>query len=210
MDLDFSRILKKRFNKFTRIGINNLNEWENKINKSTPLILAGNHSSWYDAVLPVVISFSDYKFDAYAMMEDLQIIKYKFFSKIGCFSINLKNSKSAAISLRYTINLLNNKKRVLWIYPQGKIVNQEIRPIVCSKGISQIISSLEKSIFIPFAIRIDYNENEYPDIIIKFGNPIFFNKSDNFTKDKIMDIISESINLESDKLKSIVLFENNK
>ena len=109
----FSRILKKRFNKFTRIGINNLNEWENKINKSTPLILAGNHSSWYDAVLPVVISFSDYKFDAYAMMEDLQIIKYKFFSKIGCFSINLKNSKSAAISLRYTINLLNNKKRVL-------------------------------------------------------------------------------------------------
>lgn len=83
-----------------------------------------NHNSWWDGLIPFLLN--EYRFGqrARALMEDKQIEQYPFFNKIGAFSINRDNTRSAITSLRYAVQSMQRKQASLFIYPEG-----ELRPI---------------------------------------------------------------------------------
>ena len=53
-----------------------------------PLIIVANHASWWDALMPILISLDHFDHDAYGVMEERQLRRFGFFRKLGMFSID--------------------------------------------------------------------------------------------------------------------------
>jgi 1-acyl-sn-glycerol-3-phosphate acyltransferase len=169
-------LLRRRFNSLRVSGLASLTE-------SKPSIFFANHSSWWDGLVAFQISQS-IKADSFIMMEEKQLKKLFFFRKLGAFSVVRENPREAVKSLNYAINLLKeNRTRTLWIFPQGKILPNDARPIRFYNGISRIIGNLENCVVSPLAVRYEFLGDYKPDIFVKIGQPETF-KSADVTKSK--------------------------
>ncbi|MBK9184389.1 MAG: hypothetical protein IPM83_15075 [Ignavibacteria bacterium] len=73
-----------------------------------PTIIVSTHGSWWDAVVTIVMSLRRYRLDADGMMEYRQLTKYRFFSRIGMFSVVREDPRSAVRSLHYAADRLRN------------------------------------------------------------------------------------------------------
>ena len=62
------------------------------------------------------------------MMDEPGLKQYPFFRKLGAFSINREQPKEIVQSLRYSKKLIDQNMPV-WLFPQGEIQHQEIRPL---------------------------------------------------------------------------------
>ncbi|NBB77360.1 MAG: hypothetical protein GVY02_08275, partial [Bacteroidetes bacterium] len=62
-----------------------------------------NHTSWWDGLIPLLLNQKIFKQKARAMMEDKQMIEHGLFKRVGAFSVNLENPRSAVRSLRYAV-----------------------------------------------------------------------------------------------------------
>src|SRR5213592_3367801 len=110
-------LLKRRFSSFRVQNLRALNE----VDKNVPLIIYANHSSWWDGLILFELLKSD-DFDSFVLMEERQLKQYKFFRRLGAFSIVRENTKSAIKRLNYAVEILTNGKgKTLLIFPQGEI-----------------------------------------------------------------------------------------
>jgi 1-acyl-sn-glycerol-3-phosphate acyltransferase len=130
------------------------------------VILIANHFSWWDGFW--VIRLNHYKifkkFHFFILKETLE--KYKMFNYIGGFSVE-KKSKSALESIEYAIELLENPKNLVMIFPQGEIQSQYERNIQFERGIERIIAKGKSSTHIVFVVNlIDYFSESKPSLYI--------------------------------------------
>lgn len=164
----FSRRLRKRFAGVLARGLSRLEPW-NGGTAGEPLLIAVNHSSWWDAVLPIVISCKALRHDAYGIMEEKQLERYRFFTRAGIFSIDRENPRRALESLHYAAGLLRKTGRVLWMFPQGRILPNDHRPIEPEHGIGRLIGLLEGCTVLPVAFRYELGREELPIAYISVG-----------------------------------------
>ncbi|MDI6401587.1 lysophospholipid acyltransferase family protein, partial [Balneolaceae bacterium ANBcel3] len=96
---------------------------------SRSVLFIGNHNSWWDGLIPLVLNERIYKLKGRAMMDEEQLRKHLFFRQLGTFSINRSHPRKAIRSLQYAASLINNAKEGagigLWMYPEGKLVSPE-------------------------------------------------------------------------------------
>ncbi|MEK7725409.1 MAG: lysophospholipid acyltransferase family protein [Acidobacteriota bacterium] len=154
-------LFKRRFQALRVEGIENLNKF--------PSIIYCNHSSWWDCLVAFEISRKA-KLDTFMMMEEKQLRNLFLFRKLGAFSVIRESPREAVKSIKYAANLLKEKQdRVIWIFPQGRILPNDIRPIEFYNGISRIAEKVENSYFLPIAIRYEFFGDWKPEIIVKIG-----------------------------------------
>ena len=79
-----------------------------------PLMLIGNHISWWDGFWAMYINLKLFKRKFHFMMQEDQLLRYKFFNYTGGFSINNK-PRNIIESIDYSSNLLNDKNNLLLI-----------------------------------------------------------------------------------------------
>lgn len=176
-------LLKRRFHSFRVLGLDNF------VNVNSSIIYA-NHSSWWDGLVAFEISKA-LKADSYIMMEEKQLRNLFLFRKLGAFSVVRENPRQAVKSLNYAINLLKEEPfRTLWIFPQGEILPNDLRPLYFYNGLARIIERVRDCSTIPLAIRYEFLNEYKPEIFVKIG------ESENFN------------NLEVDSKKSTKNFEN--
>lgn len=72
-----------------------------------------------------------------------QLIRYPFFSRLGVFSVDRSNARSALKSLDYAVDWLREPNSCLFFYPQGKITFPQ-EPIHFERGYLRILNSLEQ------------------------------------------------------------------
>lgn len=173
-----TNLLKRRFHSFNVKGLENL---ENR-QTSLPLIIYANHSSWWDGLAAFQISYS-LKLDSYIMMEEKQLKRFHLFRKLGAFSVVREKPRSALQSINYAVDLLNNKNRVLWIFPQGEILLNDLRPIHFYRGISKIVEKLGECSTVSLTFRYEFLNEFKPEIFANIKPPgeINFAKSNNLT-----------------------------
>lgn len=106
------------------------------------------------------------------MMEDKQLIQYKFFRKIGAFSVNLQNSKSLITSLRYAVNSMKRPKASLFIYPEGEIVPFSTIKPEFKKGLEWIADKCPEVDIVPIGIYIHTSAFDKPELFIQIGKQI--------------------------------------
>lgn len=170
----FSRSLRKTFHACRVKGESHLKPW--KMNKhhvgdAIPLIVYCSHGGWWDAGLAIALTNAHFGIESYGMMEEQQLKKYTFFTNIGMFSVHRSNARSAVKSIQYAVDLLKNTRKVLWMFPQGELIHQEIRPIQTFSGISNLVELLGEAWCVPVAIRYDFLKEQQPEAWLSIGEP---------------------------------------
>ena len=194
-------LLRRRFNSL-RVSCLEL------LNDNIPSIIYANHSSWWDGLVAFQISQS-IKADSFIMMEEKQLRNLFFFRKLGAFSVVRENPREAVQSLKYAINLLEeDKARTLWIFPQGKILPNEVRPIKFYNGLARIIEKTDICAVSSLAIRYEFLDAYKPDVFIKVGQPETFNARDVSNSKELTTKFEKNLTDLLDELKSDVRLTN--
>ena len=163
-------LLKRRFNS---LQVTNSSVLDNEM----PQIIFSNHSSWWDGLVAFEISKS-VNADLFVMMEEKQLRKLSLFRRLGAFSIVRESPRQAVASLNYAANLLNeNPRRTLWIFPQGKILPNDSRPLNFYRGLARVVEKVGECRVVPCAIRYEFLGHFKPDIFVKLGEPEIYNRS---------------------------------
>jgi len=172
------RLLKNHFYRIRLTGEENLKQ----VNNNFPTIIYANHSNWWDGFTAYFLSSGLWKKDDYLMMDSEQMKKYSFFKYIGVFSVDRNDSNEVLKTINYAVTLLKNTNRYLWIFPQGGIQPQDVRPVRFFPGITKIAEKTGEVNLLPVAMRYEFLLEQRPEIFIKVGEPDIFNNM-NMPKD---------------------------
>jgi 1-acyl-sn-glycerol-3-phosphate acyltransferase len=137
-----------------------------------PFIFYLNHTSWWDAYMLMVIHrlALGRPFDSYVMQEERQLRAYRFFTWCGAFSVNRHDPEDAARSQQYAANLLRGRRdRALYIFPQGKIVPNDRRPLVTYPGVARIVAMAGEVTLCPVAMRYEFLGQQWPHAFMRIG-----------------------------------------
>lgn len=161
-----------------------------------PTIIVCTHGSWWDAAVTIVLSLRRYHLDADGMMEYRQLTKYRFFSRIGMFSVVREDPRSAVRSLDYAASRLRNSDRFLWLFPQGTLIHQDL-PIVAEPGIGILVRKLGRVRILPLSIRYELLRNKKPTCWALFGPPHIMDWESVSTVSGIGADVSNALNIVS-------------
>jgi 1-acyl-sn-glycerol-3-phosphate acyltransferase len=132
------------------------------------LIAYLNHSSFWDGFIAhQVARFGQW--NAFAMMEEANLAKYRFHTRIGAFSVRRNDPRSALETLKYAKTVLQRPNACVVLFPEGEIhVGGQMGRL--SRGI-EVLAKSSKKRSVPIAIRYVFFEHEFPDVLIEVGAP---------------------------------------
>ena len=131
-------------------------------------LFLANHSNWWDLFLVHTLS-ETIPVDGYGMMEHANLKRFGFFRKIGAFSVDRTDPVSIRASLDYAVELLKQPRAGVWIFPQGKIVPNDRRPLGFQPGIRALIRRAGRVRVVPVAFRYEFWQDERPEALVRFG-----------------------------------------
>ncbi len=156
--------------------------------RGLPVMLIGNHISWWDGFFSYELNRTLFKRRFYLMMLEEQLKKISFFRKLGAFSID-PGSRSAIKSVNYASEILKSSGNILIIFPQGKIKSQYTTEMAFLKGWFRILKNAGAPVHVVFMANLtDYFSCRKPTLYVYLEDyPL--------TEGFILDDLSESYNL---------------
>ncbi len=131
-----------------------------------PVVLIGNHFSWWDGFIARHVNREVLHRRLHLMMQEDQLSKRTFLSKLGAFSIK-KNSRSASISLQYATELLKDPENLLILFPQGRFQTLHQHPVAFEKGWFRILKHAPRNTQVVFmASLVDYFASPRPHLTV--------------------------------------------
>lgn len=183
-------LLRKHFH-----SIHILNDFP-EVNKNIPLIFTPIHSTWWDGFFVYLLNkrFLNRKF--YIMILEEQLAKYKFFVKLGGYSINQKNPKKIVESLKYSSRMMREYPNSLFnIFPQGELLPVNIKPLKYNNGINKIIDYYEGKVqVLNISVLPLFLKEQNPQLFFKFGKLKEFDKNNNIDMTEHQIEMSELLN----------------
>lgn len=199
-DLYNRNLLRRRFNSFRVLGLENLAQVE----KKAPLIIYSNHSSWWDGLAAFHIGRRA-GLDAFIMMEEKHLKNLRLFRRLGAFSVVRENPRKALGSIKYAAELLKEKKdRALWIFPQGEILPNDRRPVKFYNGVSRIVEKLNRCRTISLAMRYEFLGDFKPDIFVRIREAEFLEPDAGFDSKIYTEKLAENLSRNLDDLKKSI------
>lgn len=110
-------------------------------------------------------------------MEDKQMRKHKFFSKIGAFSIDLGNPRSSIRSMRYALSSLEKENACLFLYPEGKITPASESTPIFKNGLSWLYKKSHHIDYVPIGIYMHSFRSAKPELYISIGDSVVHDKT---------------------------------
>ncbi len=194
-------LLKRRFHSFRVSGIEVLQT-------EKPQIIYANHSSWWDGLIAFEISRLT-KADGFVMMEEKQLKKLFLFRRLGAFSVIRENPRQAIESINYAVSLLrDDPRRTVWIFPQGEILPNDLRPLHFYRGLARIVEKIGDCRIVPCAMRYEFLGDFKPEIFVKIGAVERFDKFARFDSKKLTADFENKMSATLDDLKRAVISEN--
>ena len=127
-------LLKRRFHSVHICG-----DFEDR---GLPVLLIANHIGWWDGFWAMHLMLKVLHRKFYFMMQEDQLLKYRFFNKTGAFSVR-KSSREALQSLSYASSLLEESSNMVLIYPQGQLHSLYDSDFHFQRGLGRLIEGRE-------------------------------------------------------------------
>lgn len=182
------------------------------LDRQRPVIFYANHSNWWDGLLAFHVSYYLLNQDGYLMMMAQQLKKYRFFRWIGAFGVDRTSAISAYRSLQYAAGLLNaqikDRPYAVWIFPQGELLPNDIRPLKFQRGLSWLISQVPQAQLVSVAFRYEFLNEQLPEIFISFRIPDLTplsNSDRRSAEGKINDYLQSELTVQLDELRQQVI-----
>jgi len=145
-------------------SFNSLTIQANVEDRNLPVLLICNHTSWWDGIWALHVNQQLFHRKYHFMMLEEQLQKNWYFKYTGGFSIS-KKSKSIVETLNYTAELLQDKKNMVLMFPQGKIFSMHHHNFDFEKGIEKILSKTNGKVQVVFLANIvDYFADVKPNV----------------------------------------------
>ncbi len=144
-----------------------------------PTLFYANHVSWWDGYMAFFLFDERWRLEAYLMMEEPQLRRYRFFQRCGCFSVDRHDPREGMRSVRYAADLLcGHPRRALWIFPQGEILPNDRRPLNTYPGAAHIACRSGRVRCVPVALRFEFFGEQRPEALIRLGPPHIVQQAD--------------------------------
>jgi chlorobactene lauroyltransferase len=149
---------------------------------SYPIIFYGNHHTWWDGFLDLMIA-RRFALNHYIMMEAAQLERFIFFRKCGVFGVDLRTPGGRSASLLYAIRVLNDRnaeRRALFMYPHGRLQPTESGPIPpFQPGLTTLLKQSPRARAIPVYHWFRFGKHPQAEVFIHLGEPITADQSAN-------------------------------
>jgi 1-acyl-sn-glycerol-3-phosphate acyltransferase len=136
------------------------------------LLLLPNHSSWWDGFALYILNKQILKRRIYLMMLEEELMKNRFFSLVGAYSIHQQTIHGIRTSLQYTLDRLHDTREhpVVCFFPQGALLPFHQRPLGFKRGVEKILSRLQQPVNLcMLGIRLEYKSEQRAEIIMQFS-----------------------------------------
>jgi len=153
-------------------GVHVRGAWPVQASHDGPSIAYVNHSAWWDAVVPFVLSHDLFRRESYAIMEGAQLAKYPFFRHLGCFGVTGNTLRDARELSDYAVGVLRGGPgRTLWVCPQGALLGARV-PLSFKSGLARIAWAVPEATVIPVALRFEFRKLNRPECFVRVGEPV--------------------------------------
>ncbi len=137
-----------------------------------PLIVYGNHSSWWDPMLIVLLGeklLPDR--NHYAPIDANALKRYPILRKLGIFPVEMGSPRGAAQFLR-TAEAILRSGGVLWLTPQGRFADAREFPLAFKPGLAALALRLPDVPLIPLAVEYTFWDERLPETLMHVGKPL--------------------------------------
>lgn len=169
-DLFFFTMIENRFHS---MKIKNKGNFE-KRNPNFATIFYAPHSNWWDGLVGYTLSRKVFKKKMNIMVEELN--RFPILSLVGAYSVDKSSAQGSMKALKYTVELLKNNQKIIWIFPQGIIKPPNSRPFDFQTGLAYITQNAIKEHgginLCPLAVNYTFLREDKPEIIVDVGEPI--------------------------------------
>jgi 1-acyl-sn-glycerol-3-phosphate acyltransferase len=141
--------------------------------KGWPLLVCLNHPSWWDPLTAFYLSrrfYADRR--QYAPIAATGLTKYRFFSRLGFFGIDLNTYTGASTFLKIGQAALSQPDGALWITPQGRFRDVRERPVSIESGIGHLAHLSPRFAMLPLALEYAFWNERFPEAFACFGRPL--------------------------------------
>lgn len=165
------RTLRRRFHNVYVGGGEHLRNTES----TRPVVGCVNHTNWWDGFVLYVLSHRSLRQDIYLAMEEKNLRRYRFFTWMGVFGVDLASRASALPGMRYAVNLLREKPaggaaRLVWMFVQGKLLPAG-KPIEVKPG-ATFLARQTGAVILPLVLRYEWLSESRPTIFVQVGAPL--------------------------------------
>lgn len=133
-------------------------------------LLYGNHSCFHDGQVAYYLCRKAFNANFYLMIQELY--KLPILKKIGGFSVEKESPVESLKSINYASNLLKDCNNMVWIFPQGRVMPPDYRPVKFESGLSYICNKVGGINLIPVTVKYTYVRDVRPEIFAEIGEPI--------------------------------------
>lgn len=144
-------------------------------NLTGPIIIYGNHSSWWDPMLVVLLGeLLMPERNHFAPMDERALEQYPILKKLGIFPVEMATPRGAARFLG-TAEAILNDGGVLWLTPQGRFADPRNFPLAFKPGLGALALRLPAVPLVPLAIEYPFWDERLPESLLHFGAPLHVN-----------------------------------
>ncbi|MCW5892836.1 MAG: lysophospholipid acyltransferase family protein [bacterium] len=131
------------------------------------LVVYANHTSFWDGFACHLLCRAG-GWDAYCMMEEANLARYRFLRRLGAFSVRRGDAQAAIETLRYAVGLLRRPGRAVVVFPEGVLRpwTGALQPL--ERGV-EVLARRAGARCLPVAIRYRFFEHELPDLLLAVG-----------------------------------------
>ncbi len=133
-----------------------------------------NHTNWWDGFVLHALSYRHLPHEIYLAMEQENLRRYRFFTWMGVFGVDLRPGARNVAALRFATGLLRrpaaNHPALVWMFVQGKIV-PERRPVEALPG-AGFLARRGCAVLLPVALRYGWLSESRPSVFIRVGAPM--------------------------------------
>lgn len=132
-------------------------------NLNGPVIVYGNHSSWWYPMLIVLLGeLLLPERNHYAPMDARALDQYPIFKKLGIFPVEMATPRGAARFLR-TAEAVLDGGGVLWLTPQGRFADPREFPLSFKAGLGALALRLPGVPLMPLAVEYTFWDERLPE-----------------------------------------------
>lgn len=144
-----------------------------KIATNRSFIIYANHASWWDPLVCLTLMQKLFPgYSIFAPIEATMLEKYRIFRRLGFFGVERGSVRGALQFIATSKAILNTPMNLLVITPQGRFADVRERPLQFEGGVGHLASQLPGTIFLPCAVEYTFWEENQPEILVNFGEPL--------------------------------------
>jgi 1-acyl-sn-glycerol-3-phosphate acyltransferase len=166
----FQRIVRAYFRRHFRAVM--VQHAERLADAQGPLIVYGNHSSWWDPMVSILLAQALLPGRKhFAPMDAAALKRYRILGRLGIFPVEMTSARGAAQFLRTSQAILASGG-VVWITPQGRFADPRESSLGFKPGLGALATRTADVTLVPLAIEYTFWDERLPETLLRFGAPM--------------------------------------